>query len=858
MNTLIFDFWGKAEKGGVRYHPAVCHMIDTGVVAQAIVSLQPLSFRRRLTGLFNCDEETALSSLAFIASLHDLGKISPGFQAKRDDLCKPLRARGFPFPLSPETKHGRITLVALPDILNDDYACGIDDAYALARILGAHHGIFDEVDTVNAGDMQWAEARREAVSLLARTFDVKSLESLFLDAVPELLLFAGLVSVADWIASDNEVFGYIDGPPADLGAYIASRKETAIVLLSRLSMGAAVESGKPFSALFDFDEPNSCQQATLDVVSNLKHPMLVIVETPMGSGKTEAAQAAYSRLAFRDGLRGMYCALPTQATGNAMFERMKAFLSRLHDDRTVEFHLLHANADMNPKYKELQVNNIDAGDGTVVASSWFTAKKRGLLAGYGTGTIDQALLSILKVRHFFVRLFGLGGKLIVLDEVHAYDAYMSEEISSLIAWASRCDSSVVLLSATLPAAKRARIVQAFSPGVLLPDELKYPCVFGVDLEEGKLWQPVDISPDTLELIPHVVDKADKIALMANTVMGLVERDGCAACIVNTVTEAQELYEKLKEKLPENELILFHSRFTLARRLEIEGEILRKYGNGKDANRPRRGVVVATQVLQESLDVCFDAMVTDLAPIDLLLQRAGRLHRHKRVRPLHLQQRRLYVVLPNLQDGTPDFGWSGLVYFKNLLDRTGKLFFQGNACRSVEISLPCGVAPLIEEVYGEANEAELDKARERWLTEQLGEERAQVYWAKNVSLPSVHECFDDPGILGLLQNGSDDEVSPSTRIGRERITLMILSVGEDITVATTDDARRFYLKSVTTDNVRLVKHFKVTQPPPEWSESPLLRYSYPVFLSDGKAEYGEFELAYDDTRGLSILRTTGGR
>lgn len=858
MNTLIFDFWGKAEKGGTRYHPAICHMIDTGVVAQAIVSLQPLSFRQRFTNLFSSDEETALSILAFIASLHDLGKISPGFQAKRDDLCDSLRTRGFSFPLSPETRHGRVTLVSLPEILNNDFACGLYEADALARILGAHHGIFDEVDTVKAGNAQWMEARRETAVFLARTFGVKSLASLCLETVPELLLLAGLVSVADWIASDDEVFGYVDGPPADFDAYVASRKETAAALLGKLSMGAVVESEKPFSAIFDFKEPNSCQQATLDVVSNLKHPMLVVVETPMGSGKTEAAQATYNRLAFRDGLRGMYCALPTQATGNAMFERMKAFLSRLHDDHTVEFHLLHANADMNPKYKELQVRNIDAGDETVVASGWFRAKKRGLLAGYGAGTVDQALLSILKVRHFFVRLFGLSGKLIVLDEVHAYDAYMSEEICNLIAWASRCGSSIVLLSATLPAAKRTRIVQAFSPGTSLPERLKYPCVLGVDLEEGALWKPVNIAPDSIELFPHVAAKADKISIMAETVMALVCEEGCAACIVNTVTEAQELYEKLKERLPEEELVLFHSRFTLERRLEIEGEILNKYGNGKNATRPRRGVVVATQVLQESLDVCFDAMVSDLAPVDLLLQRAGRLHRHKRVRPPKLQHRRLHVILPNLMGGTPDFGWSGLVYFKNLLARTGSLFFQGEECLPVEVSLPDGVAPLIEAVYGEADTVEADKARERWLTEQLGEERAQVYWAKEMSLPSVHECFDDPGMLGLLHNGKDDEFSPSTRIGRERITLVVCSTGECLTVTTTEDVRRFYLKSVTTDNVRLVKHFKADQLPSEWSESSLLRYSYPVFLGDGKAEYGEFLLAYDDTRGLSIIRTRGGR
>ena len=117
-----------------------------------------------------------------------------------------------------------------------------------------------------------------------------------------------------------------------------------------------------------------------------------------------------------------------------------------------------------------------------------------------------------------------------------------------------------------------------------------------------------------------MEKSEKVLKMANMVIDIVADEGCAACIMNTVTEAQELYDLLKGKFPEDELILFHSRFTLERRLEIEEEIVRKYG--KDGKRPQRGVVVASPVLQESLDVCFDVMLSELAPFDLLLQRAG--------------------------------------------------------------------------------------------------------------------------------------------------------------------------------------------------------------------------------------------
>ena len=271
------------------------------------------------------------------------------------------------------------------------FGCSIEEKNALARVLAAHHGVFDESLSLDVGDHAWQEARRDILALLARTFGIISLASVRLNNVPVLFLLAGLISVADWIASNETIFPYLNAEPISIEQYIADRRIIAQKFLNRLSLGTTVEAEKGFHELFDFENPNACQQATLNVSKNLAHPMLVIVETPMGSGKTEAAQAAYASLAKRVGLRGMYCALPTQATGNAMFSRMRTFLARLHGEQTAELHLLHANADINPEYEQLKLKNIGEKDDSVTASGWFAAKKRGLLATYGTGTIDQAL-----------------------------------------------------------------------------------------------------------------------------------------------------------------------------------------------------------------------------------------------------------------------------------------------------------------------------------------------------------------------------------------------------------------------------------------------------------------------------------
>ena len=846
----MFDFWGKAEKNGSLSHPAICHMIDTGIVAKEILTVQPVNFQLQLTASFQGAGQEALDVLAFISAIHDIGKISPGFQRKRIDLCRCLERRGFSFPQTSEPKHGRVALVVLKKLLQEMFGCPIQEKNALARVLAAHHGVFDETLSLDVGDQAWQEARRDILALLARTFGVTSLASVRLGNVPELFLLAGLISVADWIASDETIFPYLNSAPKSIDEYITDRRVIAKEFIKRLSLGTTVDTKKGFHELFEFKNPNACQQATLNVTAKLTHPMLVIVETPMGSGKTEAAQAAYAQLAERVGLRGMYCALPTQATGNAMFRRMKTFLTRLHGEQRAELHLLHANADINPEYEQLKLKSVGENDDSITASGWFAAKKRGLLATYGTGTIDQALLAILRVRHFFVRLFGLSGKMIILDEVHAYDAYMSEEIYSLIGWASRCGSSIVLLSATLPEKKRKKLVQAFFPSAELPIEIQYPSVLGVDLKGTVALEPVALKSKELVIDPVIVIPEDKLTAIAEKVIHLVAQDGCAACIVNTVSEAQDLYELLKTRFPEEELMLFHSRFTLERRLAIEQEILEKFS--KEGNRPRRGIVVASPVLQESLDVCFDVMLSDIAPFDLLLQRAGRLHRHKNIRPTHLKKRRMFVFLPDLLHMKPDFGWSGLIYFPYLLDRTGRLFLRNGQYFRISVELPEGVSSLIEQVYGE-DSAEIDKIRELWFEEREGVESAAVFFARAATIESIHDQGDEPGYLGRLKNSTEEEATPSTRVGRQRVLLVILNEGDNTSIFTRIKEKEFFRKSLATDNPRLVHHFSNLPQPAEWCESTLLRYCQPVFFNNGIAQAGNSTLAYDDIMGLSILR-----
>jgi CRISPR-associated endonuclease/helicase Cas3 len=841
---------------GGAFQPALCHMLDVGIVARELLVALPSRLQRVILSQFGA---AGANGLAFLSALHDIGKISPGFQSKREDLCGALKQAGFDFPKHVESKHAKVAACCLPDILAAGFGCPEDSAIVLSHVLAAHHGVFVSAGQALAGGKLWDEARSSIARSLADAFQVDTLETAAFASSTEALLFAGLLTMADWLGSSEIHFPFCGSDVLDLQGYLSERAGRAWNLIRELRMDSLVAAERPFTELFPF-APNPCQQAVVKVASSLRHPMLIVVESPMGTGKTEAAQAAYARLAARDHLRGMYCALPTQATGNAMFGRMKSFLERLDLSGQAELHLLHTNADLNAEYEALRLANIDdpkeRTEASVVASSWFTSRKRAILANYGTGTVDQALLAVLKVRHFFLRLFGLSGKLLVLDEVHAYDAYMSEEIDKLIGWMRYCDSSVILLSATLPQCRRHKMLQAFAPGWEAPNTLRYPCIIGVD-GNGKveLEEIRGLDESHVLMVPVICSQEEKAGRIMNLLADKLTGGGCAACILNTVSEAQRVYDLAKREITDaNDLILFHSRFTLERKLEIENQILSRYGaKGK---RPWKGIVVSTQVLEQSLDLDFDFMVSDLAPIDLLLQRAGRLHRHRNHRPPLLKDRTLYVLMPDILAGATDLGGSRFVYFPDMLLKTAVLFTENGEYRSLAVALPYGVSSLIESVYGQKDpfvSPDLQKAFDKWAEERSGKEMASRYTAREAALADVHAFLEDPAwYLQNLANDHDDERVFSSRLTRPNITLVIMEERDSLAVQSKEDARRFYAKSLVTDNRHLVRHFSNHEIPREWEEVALLRHCRPLVLQQGRAEIGGRIVAYERDFGLRVL------
>ncbi len=452
------QLWAKTEKDRTnqdradrRYQPLLFHMLDVAAVAGLIWDhcLIP-QLRKRLERSLR---PVARSQIVFLSGAHDLGKASPGFQKKVPELAQ---NSGFPFSKNDQNRpHGFISAHVLREILGSGTASTI-----LGQIAGGHHGVFPrsmglEMGRDTLGNDCWKTARQALLEELADTvgFDLgmASQSEMEIEDPAIVPILAGFISVVDWIGSNQDLFKCVAayGTVAEIAAteYWIRAQKRAQEALEMLGWFPAVRFAKEalFDAIFPF-APNDLQETLMALASQQTSPYLMIVEAPMGQGKTEAALYAADLAMCRGFARGMYVAMPTQATGNAMFKRiLDDYLRKRGHQGKLNLQLVHGDAllakSANVQEDEIATflpRDVREEDGDLEAQTWFTARKRPLLAPFGVGTIDQSLLSVLQTKHWFVRLFGLAGKVVIFDEVHAYDAYMSTILERLLRWLAGC------------------------------------------------------------------------------------------------------------------------------------------------------------------------------------------------------------------------------------------------------------------------------------------------------------------------------------------------------------------------------------------------------------------------------------
>lgn len=717
LSAAALSLWAKTHREDPALRLSLAqHMADSAGVAWHLWDgWASAQLRNRIAELTDFSGDEARTIVSWLAAVHDIGKATFSFQTQleqRHDLerghfVERLRDAGLPLRMSNLER----SLKAFPhSVASREILKGWLEkegvrprvASSWAGIVDAHHGISSDsalrnyaADVLQSYPVEWIRVHHELLGHFARETGVEPLlprmqSSLNADAQQ---LFTGLVIIADWIASNQDFFPLEEhGDPVE-----------------RLEAGLAVDLTSPWRAeplakggatarlQHRFAWPHTwsarpIQEAVADAVLHEECPGLVLIEAPTGEGKTEAALLGAEILAARTGAGGILVAAPTMATADGLFQRVSSWAQRATPEGNVTSMFLgHSKAHLNKDAQKLRnhgspstpdpdpeefnapsFGSIDidaAGDtagipqhssgGEVIASQWMSGRKKGILSNFTVATVDQVLLMALQARHSMLRHIGIANKVVVIDEVHAYDAYMSEYLATALAWLARYRVPVLLLSATLPHSLKKQLVSAyhgeFSRVDYEPSLSSYPSVttvapagvreFAVPARKSDLHAHVSLLPDNENSLRDLLEHT-------------LADGGCALVICNTVRRAQEAFAIAQSAWP-GDVELLHAGFIATDRAKKESVLRDQLGpdSHRGAGRPFRKVIVATQVAEQSLDIDADLLVTDLAPMDLLIQRIGRLHRHPRPcedRPDNLRSGHVYIrgVL-SLEDGQID-------------------------------------------------------------------------------------------------------------------------------------------------------------------------------------------------------------
>lgn len=782
-----FDVLVAKYDGQELWLPYYMHLMDTaGVMERLVAHWLPAHITETI---IEENSEIDLNNLCrFIAFVHDIGKATPIFQAKICDRAVYLKERITASGISIQPFSSFIDSLKTPhSFAGEAILLRTGCPEGIAAIVGAHHGspysgIEDPEDLIeyyeenfygNKGksDIQgqrWRGIWENWIEIALSYSGYQELDELPEIDAPVQMILSGLLMMADWIASNADYAPLI--PLEETGEEV-EYPERIDQIWKKLNLP---DQWMPCCWFMDDDIfkqkygffPNEMQRQMLRAVEEAPAPGIYVLEAQMGLGKTEAALSAAEILASKWHCEGIFFGLPTQATANGIFPRLKSWAEAEGQSEEVRLgiRLAHGMAMLHKGYRELfsgqASQNEDDSKGGLVVHSWFEGRKQALLSSFVIGTVDQLLMAALQQKHVMLRHLGLSGKVVIIDECHAYDAYMSCYLERALEWLGIYKVPVILLSATLPTERRVKLIEAYHGGKLIEKTdgwrendayplLTYTC--GNEVRQCVI--PVDTPRKQIHII------SDKEENIAEILKERLSGGGCAGVIVNTVLQAQETARKIRENLPDYPLLLVHARFTMADRQKMEEELLTRIGK-TSVPETRNLIVVGTQILEQSLDIDFDFLITQLAPMDLLLQRIGRLHRHaNRERPERLKEPVCIVCKSEENDAG-----SRQIYGDWLLERTEELLQD-------TIVLPDDISPLVQETYRELKKGEnlypvWEKHREN---QKIKERRAESH-----RLPGGKSLEET--IHGILNHDISDRESDAlarVRDGESAINVFVM-------------------------------------------------------------------------------------
>jgi CRISPR-associated endonuclease/helicase Cas3 len=769
----------------------------------------------------------------------------------------------------------------------------------------------------------WSTAQNAVLDVIGRSLGFEQLppEPVSTPTKAQQLHLLGLVIMADWIASNSDVLPSVwDLDSVSLDAARARARAGWDALGLRGGWRELAEpDGDVVQRRFGF-ESRPFQSLVVDAARRTPRPSLILVEAPMGEGKTEAALAAAEILAARFGADGIFVGMPTQATSDPMYHRVRAWADEVQSGLPVA--LLHGRARFNPEWMaalaaaEARVSDhpnrrdqdefeMDdpysaAGPRAPAARSdtdvvpapahWFLGRGRPLLTPLAVGTIDQLLMAGTRTRHVMLRFAGVAGKVVVLDEVHSADVYMSRFLHEALWWLGQAGVPVILLSATLTPRQRHDLTRAYLAGAAsrAPQNLElattivgYPSVLTAWADEDGAHAVATASPARADgardiTVTHLVeDPTDCDAAVVQLLRDRLRDGGCALVIRNTVGRAQSMSSALRAEFGDDVLLL-HARLTAADRASRTSVALDELGP-PPAARPARRVIVATQLAEQSFDIDADLVVTDLAPVDLILQRAGRLHRHAHDgRPEQVRSPEVVVTGFGLSaDGTPTFDpGSEAIYSRHLLLRAAKAVL--DASRADGWHLPSDIPRLVADAYAGNHQgppawaAVAAQALIDWSDrERQRADRAATY---TLTRPGAYETDTIAGLhrgSTLVASADEEPLSVVVRDGERSVEVVVLREDEHgyrtwngRPLGPNGDTSPDVVDDVAAGLLRLPARASLTsaadslRPLPGWVGHAWLGYAKALVLDEtGSITLGGFRLRYDDALGLLMERAT---
>lgn len=799
----FWNYWGKAKPAdsGPKFHRLVYHSLDVAAVGEAFLEQSPALldlFCHRL----QCSRAAFLSLASFFFALHDLGKFSNTFQLQRADLVMDLQGREASARNYSE-RHDTLGFwiwkeVARDGILDDIGLTGIGPAINdWMRAVCGHHGMppKDRGETDYHFRREDQRAVAEFIKAMAARLlsdEAKRVPELtgdgFEDISPSLSWwFAGLTVLADWLGSNTTFFAYHTEPGCLDAYWDEARVKAREALAATGVLPVPVAQDKTLRDFFPYIENASPLQAWAQSVELPNTPQIYLLEDVTGAGKTEAAMILAYRLMAQGAAQGFFVGLPTMATANAMYGRVCEVYQKLFDG-DASLALGHGFRDLVERFAESVLppgpSERDAAQRDDTASARCTAwladhNKRVLLAPAGVGTVDQALLAVLHSKHQSLRLLGLFNKVLIIDEVHACDIYMEGVLKVLLRFHASMGGSAILLSATLPNRMKSGLLRAYAGGstsglALPPLEEAYPLATRWCQGDAELLQEKLASRPNVSRTVKVRYLCDKEQLYADVLAALADGK-CVGWIRNTVGDAVDAYTHLVRHIAPEKITLFHARFALGDRLKTEEKVLTLFGDKSSPDQRRGRLMIATQVAEQSLDVDFDVLISDLAPIDRLLQRAGRAHRHirdavgERLRQSDAVDQRggssLWVLAPPWTEA-PAGDWYGASFkaAQYVYDRHDQLWLTAKALQEGQFSMPGDARRLIEMVYSGAEE--VPATLHEGAIKAEGEGWAHASQAQMNSLP-----FDKGYTRGEVGDWWADTKTPS-RLGEETREVML--------------------------------------------------------------------------------------